>query len=209
MNTFEFEGRVEAIDAVVAVQSEGACAIHDFISPAELERAAYELSFAAMVTDDETSESQVQRHHDLVQYDFSVRHAYPMNLRHGASAAPQSVYDTARTVATFIRDGDPTWQPNEIMGHRYNRGDYIAKHRDYASALGYVAVLTLQGAQEFYFQRDNESMAKITMEPGTLTILRGEQTTGGTKRRPFHGVERAKEKRLAISLRHMRDMTWD
>jgi alkylated DNA repair dioxygenase AlkB len=209
MSEFEFSRDVTPARAIEAVRSEGACAIRKFLLPEALAAAAADLARARMSTDDTTEEGQVHRRHDLVRYDFSVRHHFPINLHHDSSEAPVSVYDTAHEVAGFVRQGDPSWQPNEVMGHRYNTGDYINKHRDYASALGYVAVLTLEGSQEFYFQRDSEQMARVRMEPGTLTLLRGAALTGRGKRRPYHGVERAKGQRLALSLRHMRSMAWD
>lgn len=71
---------------------------------------------------------------------------------------------------------------------------------------GAVAVLTLEGSQDFFFERDNGEVTRVDMQPGTLTIMRGYQPNT-EKPRPYHWVAPALDRRLAISLRQMR-MDW-
>ncbi len=200
-SSIEFTNKVTPAEAMEAVASEGAVAIHNFIPLNHLQRAARVLQYETMEMDDNAEGSKVDRHHELVQFGFSADHPWP--IASGTKQfAPEPLFHAARKVSDFVTSAS-NWKPNEIMGHRYNPGDFIDKHRDYASALGYVAVLTLEGSQQFFFERDNEDVSRVEMEPGTLTIMRGYEP-GAEKPRPYHWVAPALERRLAISLRQMR-----
>lgn len=206
LSTIEFTTTPTPDEAFEAVANEGAIAIHNFLPENHLLRAARVLSGEHMRTDTDPN-AKVQRRHDLIQYSYEHGKPWAPQVA-GLATPPEPILGAARKIDQYIDGAEQArWRPNEIMGHKYNRGDFIARHRDYASALGYVAVLTLEGSQEFYFQRDNGDIANVTMEPGTLTVMRG-FVPGSEKQRPYHWVEPAQGRRLAISLRQMR-MDWD
>jgi alkylated DNA repair dioxygenase AlkB len=121
------------------------------------------------------------------------------------SETPDSLIDLAGGIKQFVNRGEMVWTPNEIITHRYNNTDFIGRHRDYTEAYGLVAVLTLDGSQEFYVELDESTEpTKITMEPGTLTMLRG--FTGDPEQRPYHWVDKPVSQRLAMSIRDMRQV---
>lgn len=207
LTSLEFDAAVSPVKAMEVVALEGAVAIHNFLPPMHLWRAARVLEREPWQTDSNNRDGEVHRRHDLIQYGFSADHPWPVATA-GTPYAPEPIFTTARRISDFVSKApNVNWKPNEIMGHRYNPGDFIDKHRDYARALGFVAVLTLEGSQEFFFERDAAGEeARIEMNPGTLTIMRGFQA-GEAKPRPLHWVGPAPDRRLAISLRQMR-MDW-
>ncbi len=190
-----------------AVDREGAIAIHNFLPVNELGRASIVLAAAQMNTDS-SPHAKVQRRHDLVRYAYTHNQPWSPQLA-GMEIPPEPVFTIARQIDDYVASASGSrWRPNEIMGHRYNFGDYIARHRDESvTAQQKVTVLTTRGDQEFYFQRDNGEIANITMRPGTLTIMRGAEPDSG-KPRPYHWVEPARAQRLAIGLRQVR-VGWD
>lgn len=189
-----------------AVRHEGACAVENFLPEYHLRRAAQVLAYEDMIIDRTPEDSPVERRHGLSRYSYSHEYPWPPAVA-GVRMPQEPVWTAARAIDRFVNDGKSDWRPNEIIGHRYDVGDFIGKHRDYASALGYVAVLTVHGTQEFSFERDDGEVETIEMRPGTLTIMRGYDDTQ-PKPRPYHWVSPATERRLAISLRQMRQ-TWD
>lgn len=207
LSSIEFNTRIPTDDALEIIANEGALAIHNFLPANELSQAGQSLLGESMIIDETTTE-KVHRRHGLVQYGYSQNRPWPQQVGRMTSP-PEAVFRAVRAIDEYVTNtGKSRWFPNEIMGHRYDPGDFIAKHRDFASALGYVAVLTLEGSQEFHIQRDSGEMASIMLEPGTLTLMRGYQP-GSDKQRPYHSVFPAKQRRLALSLRHMRPLTWD
>ena len=192
-----------AAEVMDAVANEGAVAVHDFLPLNHLQRASRVLAGADWWTDSNQESGEVHREHDLVRFGFSSDHPWPVASAN-AGYAPEPIFTAAQKISEYVGDApDVPWHANEIIGHRYNTGDYIDKHRDYVRALGFVAVLTLEGAQDFFFERDNGDVARVDMQPGTLTIMRGYQPNT-EKPRPYHWVAPALERRLAISLRQMR-----
>ncbi len=205
MNTLspiEFTSTVSANEAMAAVEAEGAIAIHNFLPTGLLSDLARELRSEEMYTDFANGENDIHRRQDLSRYGFAHGQNWltPVPLM---QSPPKYIHDSAQYVANFVNSADGIdWKPNEIMGHRYKTGDNLNGHRDYERAIGYVAVVTAEGMQNFYIDRDSGERAEIYMQPGTVTIMRGYRGEGG-KERPFHSVEPAKQRRLAISLRQM------
>jgi alkylated DNA repair dioxygenase AlkB len=186
-----------------AVAREGAVVVHDFLPLHQLQRGARALEVADWWTDETNAERTVARHHDLTRFGFSSRYPWPVAAA-GAGFPPEPIFNAARRISDFVNAGAVfEWDANEIIGHRYNEGDFIDKHRDYARALGFVAVLTLEGSQRFSFERDAGDIGEVDMNPGTLSIMRGFQPETRALR-PYHWVAPATERRLAISLRQMR-----
>lgn len=207
LSSIEFRERIPTDDALEIIANEGALAIHNFLPADDLTRAAQSLLGESMIVD-EATHGRVHRRHGLAQYGYSQTRPWPQQVGR-MTTPPEAVFRAAREIDTYVTNtGKSHWFPNEIMGHRYDPGDFIAKHRDFTSALGYVAVLTLEGSQEFHVQRDNGEVASIMLEPGTLTLMRGYQP-GSDKQRPYHSVFPTIDRRLAISLRHMRPLSWD
>lgn len=204
LSSIEFRSSAKAADVMDVVDAEGAAAIHNFLPPYLLERAARVLAAEQMRTDNNPNNEAVDRHHDLINYGYAQGQPWPVSTSLGGYA-PEPVYKIAQAIANYITGAPYTsWDPNEITGHLYNPGDYIRRHRDSNRALGYVAVVTLSGSgQDFYVVNDDDQEVGIALEPGTLTIMRGNQPESG-KRRPPHWVTEAPERRLAISLRQMR-----
>ncbi len=207
LSSIEFTNTVTSAEALHAVAEEGAIAIHNFIPHHHLQRAARVLTMADWENDNNPNNEKVDRDHDLVKYGFEASQYWPVASSSGGFA-PEPVYQIARKISDFVtRAPEAHWNANEIMGIRYNPEGYIEKHRDYAWALGYVAVLTVSGSQAFYFERDNGEEARLDMLPGTLTLMRGFQADSD-KPRPYHWVEPATEERLAVSLREV-TRPWD
>lgn len=203
LSSFEFTKTDTTADIMRTVANEGAVAVHGLMSEGALHRVATVLERAPFVTDDNPHNEKVNRRHDLVKYGFDADLPWPIHAPH-AELAPAPVFWAARDIARYVSsDAESSWTPNEIIGHRYEAGHFIDKHRDYRGALGFVAVLTVLGTQQFHFVRDNGEEAEVTMNPGTLTIMRGFQPDTLAPR-PKHWVEPAKERRLALSLRQMR-----
>jgi len=207
LTSVEFNNTVTSVEAMRAVANEGAIAIHNFIPAQHLQRAVRVLSLADWENDNNPHNEKVDRDHDLVKYGFAADQYWP--VASGAMGyAPEPVYHIARKISDFVSAApEANWNANEIMGIRYQPEGFIEKHRDYAWALGYVAVLTVSGSQGFYFERDNGDETRVDMSPGTLTIMRGYQA-GAEKPRPYHWVEPATEERLAVSLREVAK-PWD
>lgn len=207
LSSIEFNNTVTPAEALRTVADEGAVAIHNFITPYHLQRAARVLSLADWENDNNPNNERVDRDHDLVKYGFEASQYWPVATA-DKGFAPEPVYQIARKISDFVAKApDTRWNANEIMGIRYKPEGFIEKHRDYAWALGYVAVLTVSGSQGFYFERDTGDEARVDMLPGTLTIMRGFQE-GADKPRPYHWVEPATEERLAVSLREV-TRPWD
>lgn len=204
ISTLEFTKQTaDPLEVMDVVAKEGACAVHEFLPLNQLQRTGRALQVADWWTDKTEDADDVHRQHDLVRYGFSSQYPWPVSSA-GAGFPPEPVFTAARRISEYVTSAaDINWEPNEIIGHRYNAGDFIDRHRDYARALGFVAVLTLEGSQQFSFERDNGSIAELTMEPGTLTIMRGYQPETHAPR-PYHWVAPATERRLAVSLRQMR-----
>ena len=203
----EFDHRISAEEAMEAVDREGAIAIHNFLPANELGRASIVLANAPMITDNSPN-ATVARRQDLIRYAYTHNQPWSPQLA-GMEIPPEPIFAIARQIDEYVgSDSNSNWRPNEIMGHRYNYGDYINRHKDETDkALKRVTLLTTKGHQEFYFQRDNGEIANITMLPGTLTIMRGAEP-GSDKQRPYHWVAPAQVQRLAVSLRQIR-VGWD
>ena len=201
-----YSSSLQPSEVMRTVRQEGACAVENFVPEHHLRRAARVLAYEEMIVDRAPDGSSVERHHGLSRYSYSHEQPWTPSIA-GIQLPPEPIWTAARAIDQFVNDGMSDWQPNEIIGHRYEVGDFIGKHRDYASALGYVAVLTVDGMQEFSFERDDGEIKTIPMHPGTLTIMRGYDTTH-PQPRPYHWVSPATERRLAISLRQMRQ-TWE
>jgi len=212
LTTFEFthttsnleERNALSEEVMAAVATEGAAAVHNFLPIYHLQRAARSLYNEPWQTDESHEHGAVERHHDLIEYGFLADYPWP-TASAGRDYAPEPVFNASRRITEFVASAPSAepWSPTEIMAHRYKPEDFIARHRDYARALGYVAVLTLEGSQVFSFERDSGEVASVDMQPGTLTIMRGYQPSTA-KPRPYHWVEAATEDRFAISLREMR-----
>lgn len=188
----EFEKSVSPKTAMEAVLARGACAIHSFVSTEQLKSAAERLRTEPMMLDENLA-ARVQRRQRMSAYAI------------GAGETPNELETLAQTVTNFVNKGDFAWKPNEIIAHRYESSDFIGRHRDYTEAYGLVAVLTLDGMQDFYVELDDEKEPlKVTMEPGTLTMLRG--FTGDPEKRPYHWVDRPVSSRTALSIRDMRNV---
>ena len=206
LSTVEFETRVNPKDAMTAVRERGACAIHNFVPVDMLQAAASELRGESMRLD-EDMRSHVRRRQEMST--FALR-ADPLAPPLGSKErdAPPAIAELAAEVARYVAtDGTIDWRPNEVIGHRYSSNHFIEKHRDYTTAHGVIAVLTLDGLQDFYVELDDEERAaKMTMQPGTLTMLRG--FNGDPEDRPYHWVGRPASTRLALSIREMHEH-WD
>lgn len=206
LSSIEFTKTTSPVEVMETVAREGAAAVHDFLPFDQLRRSARALHSASWWRDATTNPGEVHREHDLTRYGFDSEYPWPVSSVTG-DFAPEPIFNAAQKIHQYVgHAAGPQWKPNEIMGHRYNIGDYINGHRDYIRALGYVVVLTLEGSQDFFFERDNGEEAWVDMQPGTLTIMRGHQP-GSEKPRPYHWAAPAEERRLAISLRQMR-MSW-
>lgn len=188
----EFEQTVSPRIAMEAVLARGACAIHNFATIGMLQSAAEQLRSEPMILDENMS-ARVRRRQRMSTYAL------------GAPETPDTLATLALGIKDYVNRGDFAWTPNEIIAHRYESDDFIEKHRDYSEAYGVVAVLTLDGIQDFYVELDGDDEAtKVTMQPGTLTMLRG--FTGDPEKRPYHWVNRPMSQRTALSIRDMRDV---
>lgn len=207
LSPVEFVTRIPAHEALGVVANEGAVAIHNFMPEASLRRASNVLTYAPMHIDESMSEKVHRRQH-MTKYAYTHNQPWSPQFA-GIEIPPEPIFSAAREIDEYMASAEGSiWRPNEIIGHRYERGDYIDKHRDFSRhAMGYIAVLTVGGSQNFYFERDNGEVASVAMEPGTLTLMRGYQP-GSQKERPYHWVETAKSRRLAVSLRQVR-LDWD
>ena len=202
----EFESRVDPRIAIEAVRERGACAIHNFIAVENLQHAAISLRRESMRLD-EDMRSNVKRRQAMSTYALrSDPLALP--LAQLEKDAPQEIAAIAAEIAGYVaKDGTIPWRPNEVIGHQYSSNHFIDRHRDYTTAHGIVAVLTLDGLQDFYVELDDDEKAtKMTMQPGTLTMLRG--YNGDAEARPYHWVDRPASSRLALSIREMHEH-WD
>lgn len=205
MNTLspiEFSPSVSAKEAMEAVEAEGAIAIHDFL-PNDLRlEALREMRQEAMYTEYVVENTNVKRHQNLSRFGFA--HGKSWLTRIPTLNAPSKyVHDSAQYIADFVNSAEgPEWRPNEIIGHEYRTGQFLDAHRDYKRAIGFVAVATLDGMQDFNIELDSGETANIFLKPGTVTIMRGYQGEAG-RERPLHSVEPAKSRRLAFSLRQM------
>lgn len=189
--TVEFDKNVSPTEAMEAIKNRGACAIHSFVTVERLQEAAALLRSQSMSLDMNMA-APVQRRQHMNMYAI------------GSEDTPPALASLSSEVSEFVARGGFDWAPNEIVGHRYESTDFIGRHRDYAEAYGLVAVLTLDGLQDFYVELDADtSPTKITMQPGTLTMLRG--FTGDPAARPYHWVNRPASQRTAISIRDMRN----
>jgi alkylated DNA repair dioxygenase AlkB len=192
METVEFDANVSPKKAMEAVLNRGACAIHNFISIEDAQEAATLLQTQPMRLDENTS-GRVKRRQHLNAYTFD------------GDDTPASLRVLASEVSDFVERGEFLWDPNEIIAHRYEKNDFIGRHRDYTEAYGLVAVLTLGGLQDFHVELDGEEEpTEVTMEPGTLTMLRG--FTGNPEDRPYHWVSPPVKQRTAISIRDKRSV---
>lgn len=192
ITTVEFDQKVSPRVALEAVVGRGACAVHNFASPHELQAAAEIVRSEKMMLDENLSANVKRRQH---------MGAFAMD----ASNVPYGIATLATQVKQYVTQNGFQWTPNEIITHRYEKNDFIGRHRDYKEAYGLVAVLTLDGAQDFYVELDgNEEPSKIALRPGTLTMLRG--FTGDPNKRPYHWVEEATAERTALSIRDMRSV---
>jgi len=190
ITSVEFDKSVSPRTAMEAVQTRGAAAIHNFIAVEQLQQAA-ELLRAEPMHLDENMAARVQRRQQMSAYVI------------GSETTPDALLSLSTGIQQFVNRGDFAWTPNEIIAHRYESNDFIGRHRDYTEAYGLVAVLTLDGMQDFYVELDNETEpTKVTMQPGTLTMLRG--FTGDPEKRPYHWVSRPASQRTALSIRDMR-----
>lgn len=210
LKAVEFNKSISSHEALEAVQSEGAIAIHNFLPPSLLAEVSRELREEQMYSKYVQGENKVNEKQDMSRYGFAHGQSW-LAPTPKMQRPPKYIHDTAQFISDYVNSAEGiSWKPNEIMGHRYKAGDYLEGHRDYERAVGYVAVVTAEGMQHFYFDRDNGEREVVYMEPGTLTLMRGNQEG---KERPYHGVEVAKTRRLAISLRQMTDFnrlkTWD
>jgi len=188
----EFDKNVNPKDAIEVVRSRGACAVRNFATAEQLEDAAELLRSQRMVLDENMTD-RVKRRQHMNAYGF------------GDNATPPPLQKLAVGVKDFVHRGEFDWQPNEIIAHRYESSGFIGRHRDYSEAYGLVAVLTIEGHQDFYVELDGEDdPTQITMEPGMLTVLRG--FTGNLEDRPFHWVTEPEPQRTAISIRDMRSV---
>ena len=190
ITSVEFDSTVPSRVAMEAVLKSGACAIRNFVTVEQLQPAAELLRSQRMLLD-ENMAHHVQRRQHMSEFQI------------GADDTPAVLASLAAKVKKYVNEGDFQWSPNEIIAHRYESSDFIGRHRDYTEAYGLVAVLTLDGMQDFYVELDGEEEAtKVTMQPGTLTMLRG--FTGDPEKRPFHWVGRPAAQRTALSIREMR-----
>lgn len=195
-------------EAMESVEFQGAAAIHNFGFDPMLGMVAGVLNNEQMFTDVGSESDRVKRHQDLVKYHYTSQRG-PFIGRFGVKVAPVAIRSAASNIEDFISQAeDAYWKPNEIVGHRYNIGDYISRHRDLSkTALNYVALLTVEGEQDFYVQTDNDQIQEVHMRPGTLTLMRG-YNPRSQKPRPYHWVAPARQRRLAVSLRQS-DNSWD
>ena len=205
LSSFEFNQTVSANDAIEAVEAQGAIAIHNFL-PVELREEAFkELGGERMYTDFTPEYAKVERNQNLSRYGFVYRKEWPVS-NPNMQTPPQYVHAIATYISDFVNSSDTaTWNPNEIMGHEYQTGQSIEGHVDYKRAIGFVAVATLSGIQQFNVVLDNGETGHVFMRPGTITLMRGYQGEAA-KDRPYHSVEKATSRRLAISLREMTDV---
>jgi len=190
LTSIEFEHKISPRVAMEAIRTRGACAIHNFVTTEQLQAAAELLRSERMILDENLS-SRVQRRQRMSAFAI------------GADDTPDALTALTTRVTDYVHDGNFAWQPNEIIAHRYESTDFIGRHRDYTEACGLVAVLTLDGMQDFYVELDGDQTAtKVTMKPGTLTMMRG--FTGNPEERPYHWVARPASQRTALSIRDMR-----
>ncbi len=192
ITSVEFDQVSEAVSprtAMAAVIQRGACAIHNFVTYERLQPAAELLRSQRMILDEDL-EARVQRRQHMSEFAI------------GADDTPEILASLAGEVQAYVNRGDFVWTPNEIIAHRYEAGDFIGRHRDYTEAYGLIAVLTLDGMQDFYVELDgDDGPTKVTMRPGTLTMLRG--FNGNPEMRPYHWVGRPSSQRTALSIRNM------
>lgn len=193
ISTVEFDRASQEVSPRTAMQAvihRGACAIHNFATYERLQPAAELLRSQRMILDEDL-EARVQRRQHMSEFTI------------GADDTPEVLASLVGEVWAYVNRGDFVWEPNEIIAHRYDADDFIGRHRDYTEAYGLIAVLTLDGMQDFYVELDGDTEAtKVTMRPGTLTMLRG--FNGNPEMRPYHWVGRPSSPRTALSIRNMR-----
>ncbi len=209
LSSIEFGRSTTTSPEVLSTISEhGACIVHDFLAPEVITRAARDLSSPTVnyVTDAGTPNAKVERHHALAYFTYHRPNGSP--TLPGIPSAPTGVNAAAHAIDNYLEDGTQhSWRPNEIAGIRYEFGDHIGPHRDYSSAVGFVAVVTVAGRQNFIVESDDGETYEIPLRPGSLAVMRGYGHPSG-KLRPRHWAAPAQEKRLAVSLRQMR-LGWD
>jgi alkylated DNA repair dioxygenase AlkB len=207
LSTIEFESRVDPEIAMAMVRECGAVAIHNFVPVDMLHEAATELRIDSMKLDEDLR-SSVRRRQEMSVYALRADPLAPP-LDPTEKDAPPAMAALAAEVTRYVRQDEQTdWRPNEVIGHRYSSNHFIERHRDYTTAHGLVAVLTLDGLQDFYVELDGQKRAeKVTMRPGTLTMIRG-YINNDPESRPYHWVGRPASGRLALSIREMHEH-WD
>lgn len=198
---------ISATDAMGIVEAQGAVALHNFVPYSLVYEIERELREAVMITDYTPDGAKVERNQDLAHYGFSHNKSWLTTIE-GLDRPPKYMHDSAQHVANFVNSGIARyddediafWNPNEIIGHNYNVGQFIDPHRDSLRAIGFVAVETVFGSQVFNVRLDGGEVATIQTKPRTLTLLRGYQGKNG-RPRPEHWVDKATEQRIAISIR--------
>jgi alkylated DNA repair dioxygenase AlkB len=111
------------------------------------------------------------------------------------SGSPPAVESLRRALVRAAREsgirGLRTWRPNDVAVQRYGPGSVgITSHRDGKRFRRLVAVVTTLGHAEFAIRRERraEVVARWTVGPGGLVLLRGPGLAGARDGRPFHEV---------------------
>jgi alkylated DNA repair dioxygenase AlkB len=194
----EFEGRVPIDPLIEVIQHEGAVALHNFLSSSELTRTARVLNSLPFEPTTHPQRNARQRYEPL-HYHYAHERPEEFYEDETVVAPPQALFTAAQHIDRYVGAAQYNrWAPNELIANRFEVGDSKAKHLDHATALGYIALLTAEGSQEFYFQRNNGNTFHFLMQPGTLVLFRGFSPNG--QRRPYHWTAPAQVPRLSLTL---------
>ena len=201
----EFNGRVPIDPLLEIIQQQGAVALHNFLSAADLSRMSRSIQALPFSSTERTSGPT--HHPAALHYRYAHDNAEAFYEDETIVAPPQPLFHAAQQIDRYIGEATQSrWKPNELIAHQIEVGEYKPKHLDQATALGYIALLTAAGSQEFYFQRNNGNVFNVTMNPGTLIIFRGFTAHG--QHRPYHWTAPAKTPRFALSLLQSKMNRW-
>lgn len=92
---------------------------------------------------------------------------------------------------------------DEMRAQKYRVGsEGVTPHRDFIDARRLIAILPIQGAARFGLcdDRAGTNAREIGNRPGDLILMRGYGFLG-SKKRPFHFVDRVTEERISLGFR--------
>ena len=130
----------------------------------------------------------------------------PQDLK-GFPALAELAHEYRVAVLAHAREirGLATYVPNDILLQRYRPGSLgITSHLDSKRYRRLVAFFTVRGSAYLSVLRERagEELARFSMEPGSLALLRAPGLAGLRDGRPFHAITPVGiEERVSVGLR--------